>query len=74
MKSEASKRAGFDSDAEPTSSATVLCVASAGHVYPDFIVLKRHPADAALTQSSSRRRQGRRASGQVLVRRDGDPL
>jgi hypothetical protein len=74
MKSEPSKCVGLDSDGEPASPTAPVGVVSAGQVYPDFIVVERHPVDAALTQSSPRGRQGRRASGQVLVGRDDDPL
>ncbi|WP_165964518.1 hypothetical protein [Actinomadura sp. KC216] len=74
VKPEPSKRLSFDPDGEPTSPAAADGVASASQIYSDFIALERHPVDAALTQSSSRRCQWRRALGDVLVRHDGDPL
>jgi len=73
VESESPKRIGFGPDAKPASPAT------AGGVGPQagsmrtasprkgIQFLEGDPVDAALTQSSSHPRRGRRASGHVLV-------
>jgi len=74
MESEPSERISFDLNAEPASPATAGAVGASSKVDADVIFLERHPVDAALAQSSSHPRRRHRASGHVLVSREGDPF